>query len=562
MTTLSGSIGNKIILVVSSIVTIALVIMMFLNLKQQEYSTLAQNERDLAKLTETVSQALQTLMLAGYANIAHDFAARLGEIEDIEEFHILRVDGREAFLDNETIKRVNAVRGDQKFTLRDEESENRILMADFSELRKALFSQEKTHFYTNTPNADRNLVFISPVLRLPECHACHGTNREVLGLIYVSSSLTPVYRDIEQTQLYSLLLMTVTIVVIVLVTGVMIRRTIVQPVQKVIDAMSSASDGDLSQHIPVISSDEIGAMAQSFNRMIEKLLSSRRVMVSEQKKLSTIILSTREGVIATNSRGDVVLVNPAAEKLLGKTSKEIVNDGLLNLLDKPSIIEENLHNEVSTEIVWLDRVISLYASVINGEDGLKVGSAVLLRDVTAEKQMEEELRKLSITDELTGLYNRRCLDTLLSEEIALSSRYHLPLSILFFDIDHFKKFNDEYGHEQGDRVLQDVAEQCRITLRETDKFCRYGGEEFLIILSNTEFDMAINAGERLRVAIQEMRVDGLQVTISIGVANYPSHNPLSMNEFINAADKALYRAKSEGRNRVVASELDLSLPGH
>lgn len=544
-----NSIGRKIIVVVSIIVTASLMVTMFFNLRQQENATLEQNERDMAKITESVSQALQTLMLAGYADIAQDFGKRLAEIEQIDEFRILRTNGLEAFQDNKTINRVNEVVGEEEFIPRETASEHLILPQDNSYLVKAVQSKKVTHFYETGADGQRQLVFIHPIENQEDCQECHGDDHEIRGVIYLTSSLTHVYEGIKETQVYSLILFSITILAIVVFTSLLVRRAITRPVKMVTDAMTFASEGDLSQNVPVFGQDEISTMAQSFNRMIEKLLVSHKGLESEHNKLSTIILSTREGVVATNSQGEVVLVNPAAEHLLGKSAQEIIEGGFYNLLDNPEVIKENLSTDISTEITWLDNIISLYASTIYDDEGVAVGSAALLREVTAERKMEHELRRLSITDELTGLYNRRYLDTLLNDEISRAARYNVPLSILFFDIDHFKKFNDQHGHDQGDRVLQAVAKQCLEVLRETDKCCRYGGEEFLVILANTRLDLAFIAAERLRVAIETMRVDGLQVTISVGVSEFPNHNPVNIDTFTASADKALYAAKDGGRNQ-------------
>jgi diguanylate cyclase (GGDEF)-like protein len=123
-----------------------------------------------------------------------------------------------------------------------------------------------------------------------------------------------------------------------------------------------------------------------------------------------------------------------------------------------------------------------------------------------------------------------------------------------FDVDHFKKFNDTYGHDQGDRVLQGVAKTLRGALRNHDIPCRYGGEEFLAILPNTPKEGAMSVAERLRRDVEDMAVDGLKVTISIGVAEYPSFDVAEQAGLVEAADGALYQAKKGGRNRVCQAD--------
>jgi diguanylate cyclase (GGDEF)-like protein len=171
------------------------------------------------------------------------------------------------------------------------------------------------------------------------------------------------------------------------------------------------------------------------------------------------------------------------------------------------------------------------------------------------------LENLSITDALTGIANRRHFEWRLSEEIERARRYKYPLSALMLDLDHFKQVNDNYGHQIGDIVLQQVAQRLRRILRRTDFLARYGGEEFIVLAPQTPADRALILAERLRQVIAESPIpvaDNLQIhiTISIGVAVFPNHAQ-NESELIGAADSALYKAKQMGRNRVCMFEPEL-----
>jgi diguanylate cyclase (GGDEF)-like protein len=171
------------------------------------------------------------------------------------------------------------------------------------------------------------------------------------------------------------------------------------------------------------------------------------------------------------------------------------------------------------------------------------------------------LENLSITDALTGIANRRHFEWRLSEEIERARRYKYPLSALMLDLDHFKQVNDNYGHQIGDIVLQQVAQRLRRILRRTDFLARYGGEEFIVLAPQTPADRALILAERLRQVIAESPIpvaDNLQIhiTISIGVAVFPNHAQ-NESELIGAADAALYKAKQRGRNRVCMFEPEL-----
>lgn len=172
----------------------------------------------------------------------------------------------------------------------------------------------------------------------------------------------------------------------------------------------------------------------------------------------------------------------------------------------------------------------------------------------------EMLRRTSLIDTLTGVNNRRFFEQRLGEEINRSQRSGDPLSFLFLDIDHFKRINDNYGHQTGDLVLAEVAGQIRSQLRNNDVLARYGGEEFVAILSGAELERAIEVAERIRDRIEKHIMSDnhgqtIPVTISIGVSEYdpklvPSLSKKDAQNLMELADQALYHAKRSGRNRV------------
>jgi len=174
--------------------------------------------------------------------------------------------------------------------------------------------------------------------------------------------------------------------------------------------------------------------------------------------------------------------------------------------------------------------------------------------------LREKLREQAMRDKLTGLYNRHYVEEWFGLELRRAQRHGRPLAAIMLDIDHFKRFNDSFGHEAGDLVLRELAGVLRRFARESDVACRYGGEEFLVLLPECPFDAALPRAERLReeIAKLELRYDdqplGL-VSVSLGVAGFPDHAKES-EELLRRADEALYLAKQTGRNRVVAYSAD------
>src|SRR3989449_828956 len=169
-----------------------------------------------------------------------------------------------------------------------------------------------------------------------------------------------------------------------------------------------------------------------------------------------------------------------------------------------------------------------------------------------EREGQGELERLSVTDGLTGLYNRRHLMGTLANEVQRSRRLRRAFSVLLADVDHFKQYNDTHRHLGGDAVLVKIAEILRQTTRGVDSVARYGGEEFLVMLIEAPIATAAAVGERLRTRVAAEEFSGGRVTVSVGAAEYPTHGE-TPEELIASADAAMYQAKGEGRDRVVVA---------
>jgi diguanylate cyclase (GGDEF)-like protein len=173
---------------------------------------------------------------------------------------------------------------------------------------------------------------------------------------------------------------------------------------------------------------------------------------------------------------------------------------------------------------------------------------VILSDITTEETYKIELKILTIKDALTGIGNRRVFETKLKEAIVISQRYHYPFSLIVFDIDFFKKVNDNYGHDIGDKVLVQYTKLISASLREGDEFCRIGGEEFVVIVPHTTKDKAYSIAQKLRAMVEEHK-EILPITMSFGVTQYIKGD--DDTTLYKRADEALYKAKESGRNKVM-----------
>lgn len=195
---------------------------------------------------------------------------------------------------------------------------------------------------------------------------------------------------------------------------------------------------------------------------------------------------------------------------------------------------------------------ALFGSTIVGHEMYTLRAALRDRNRRLEFALER-MNLLAVTDEVTGAYNRHFLSQVLTQQMALAVRGGYKFSLVFMDLDHFKRINDEFGHAAGDNVLAQLAEIANTIIREGDYLIRYGGEEFVLLLANTNVDGAETLAERLRKTVAESSFEdiapGMRLTVSCGATGFKPGE--SADDLIARADRAMYQAKENGRNSVV-----------
>ena len=276
------------------------------------------------------------------------------------------------------------------------------------------------------------------------------------------------------------------------------------------------------------------------------------------------IISTIQDPVAYIDKNFVFrIVNDPYQHIYQKSRKEIVDHTVEEIFGKDFIekkIKWNIQKCLTGQIVqqqeWFDfpdgkrrfMYLNYYPMFAKGKQ-ITTGVVLNSIDITKIKEMEEELKRLSVTDQLTQIYNRVKFHQALEEEIKRQRRYETDLTIIMFDIDHFKRVNDTYGHDVGDKILVGLVNLVQQCIRETDIFSRWGGEEFMILLPHTSLDNAVKLAERIRVKVMAYHFEVVgAVTCSFGVSELLSRD--NVETFSKRVDNALYESQRRGRNRV------------
>lgn len=285
-----------------------------------------------------------------------------------------------------------------------------------------------------------------------------------------------------------------------------------------------------------------------------------------------LVALAEDAMIVIDNNHRIVVFNKGAEEMFGYGEKEALGQRLDMLmperfhLQHDAMVDEFGAGSLDLKAMGR-RNRQIYGRRKDGNEFLasaqimRIGDkkgrfyAAVFRDISQSKKTEEELLHLAVIDPLTGAYNRREFTVMSEREALRSHRYHHPLSLLMIDIDHFKKLNDSHGHAAGDKVLQRVSTLCVNTLRNVDFFGRWGGEEFVALLPETDIEGASIIAERLRKIIGDNLLvfndQKINFTVSIGIAQFKD-GETTIEGPVSRADTAVYDAKKAGRNRISA----------
>ena len=414
----------------------------------------------------------------------------------------------------------------------------------------------------------------------------------------------------------------VAFLILALASSVLVIRALQGQIADFLAAARRIAQGDFSHPVPVYGNDEFAQLGLEFNKMSGELETHIAEIERKREELEDAIRRVgeavgagldREGVVALVVRTAIEACGAEAGRALpidkkrmeyfevGLEGEDALRAGLAAAEREAFEIDPDIGRELlaglepgdgqplpqrrpstaQLELVW-GMALPMRARIAGGSDIDFVGVISIARRGREFSEQERDLfgylagqatlsienvdlhetiQQQAVTDELTGLFNVRQFHSRLDNEIDRAERFGTPLSLVMLDIDRFKSVNDTYGHQQGDRVLVEVARVLRRLSRDVDLPARYGGEEMAVVLPQTDLAGAEQGAERMRAAIEGMqiqRLDGgglLPITASFGVASFPGQ-AADKTALIAAADAALYRAKRGGRNRVERAEAE------
>jgi two-component system cell cycle response regulator len=384
-----------------------------------------------------------------------------------------------------------------------------------------------------------------------------------------------------------------------------LARLITQPLEELAHGAQEISMGHFDHRIPVRARDEVGSVAVAFNEMTEKLRETIGELSSSRDQLQRAIRRVGDTLRSTHDMRQMLdsIVNTAADAVQadaavlwmftatregiypaitrgvagGSVESMKVGEGIAGHVAErgrevivPSqtagprrvASEPELPVLVALPLFSQSRLMGVLVNYRKDPDRPFSSGDVDTMFFLAEQGgvaienvlLHEDAQRLSLTDGLTGVWNRRYFQMQFRQALATASRFERPFSILMLDLDRFKAVNDTHGHQRGDAILVEISQRLSGVLREIDTFARYGGEEFICLLAETALAGAATTAEKIRDSIKSKPFGGvgdepLTLTVSIGVASYPDHGD-SFRALVEAADQALYRAKQEGRDRV------------
>ena len=593
------SLGLKILLALSLSVAVVMGVVIYLNTKNQQ-----------KQIKESMKTFGRELKFLAYAGLRHPMSVvdspsveqQLLDIKEIaKDTEIAVCDFRQriVFATNE-----DKINKDISHFIHNKEA--------ISALRDLLQTGAPYYekYFEEEVDGKRYLITVHSLLNDKECYHCHGSLRRILGGMIVRQSTDEIYSAIAELRNRTILISFLGIGAVICMIYFMIARLVTWPIVDLAQKAERLASGDLSVSVEVKTEDSIGTLGKSFNYMVKRLKDlydrlsqfndelkdevAKRTMQLQEKTLELKLLySMTERLSKTIDIEQLkIIVIQIIKEAIDADEIEIIFHKKYKgyqaskwSRDDDAVIRKKLcvgDSVIARADAWLNGGMKepelsqdgkliylpieksgthLALIVIRKSSGTFYSiNSELLRTMSSHISVAFEnalLYHIAITDELTGLYTKRHLETFFSRKFSEYEKSGEKTSILMIDIDDFKKVNDTFGHLVGDSVLKDVAKRIIVSLRDADLAFRYGGEELTIVLHSLDASNAAQVAERIREDISnyifEARTLNLHLSVSIGISTWPdnAHTP---RDLILTADQALYKAKKAGKNRTIISD--------
>lgn len=615
------SLNFKIILLVIAAIYIGFSLISFIAIRREEKRIFAETERASQMMAVPILNTIYSDMLDERAEMVYYLMQNLRSMKGVEQIEIIKDNGSDtAFSDDKTLNEVQKEYGElrpQWKTPRFPQSQEitaYIGSAEFKNAFNRLKKQPNNDNHTSyiaEANSRKLFTYLVTIERRKKCDSCHGEEK-ARGVLMITTSLEDSYEFIKESRNYWTKTGFIMIAIISLVLVFSIRRSVLKPIESMARVAGSIAGGDLNQRMTVTSKDEIGELANTINKMASSLdeakkeLDRRLLELYALYNISKVLNTTFETeqlllrlvsdisknldiqkviiMLLDDSSGELYAASfTDPEKEILKDFRRKVGEGFYGLvaqtgqgrlikdvdeeigLPKEDILSPDIRSIISVPFGRRDKILGLLCALKDKPGMFEWHDLELFRAVAENvavalenARLYQETKMMAITDGLTGLYNHRFFREQLSIEMEKAGRYNHAMSLIILDIDHFKHYNDAHGHPMGDELLKKLAELLLNSIRESDIACRYGGEEFVLILPETAKDAALALGGRVRKAISEHPFPFREtqplgtLSVSMGVSTFPVDSK-ERDGLIRKADDALYRAKNEGRNRVVVA---------
>ncbi|MEQ6340773.1 MAG: EAL domain-containing protein [Gammaproteobacteria bacterium] len=541
------SLGTRLALVISSVL-LCLMFAANLWLERQLTEAIYEEERAQAEShAKTLLASLQTLMLNGQGTLAREWLDRMHGIAGIVDIEVLRRNGQEAFSDLATVKLVNQYLNIPRFQ-REANPPH-----DPSPPPMDIFQRALKGEFVVDRKAD-SMTVMMPIPVKTECLACHGYEDAPLrGILKLTLSSEAAEARLQSMRNNLWMISTLMVALIGIVMWTALRLSVLRPISALRDAIVRVGQGERNTKLPVLHKDELGEVATVFNRMQNDLQ-------AYEARIRAVTDNVLDAIITIDERGIIESVNLAVEKIFGYAPHELLGQNVSRLMPEPyrSMHDEYLGNYLRTgnariiggrrELVGMRKDGFIFPIDIAVSEMRVAGSRRfigIVRDITERKEQMAALEYQALHDALTSLPNRTLLSDRLYQAILRAQREGVQLALVLTDLDRFKEINDTLGHQNGDLILQQVAQRLRNALRESDTIARLGGDEFAILLPTADLALSTQIVRKLAAVLEEpfmIEEQSLHVAASFGIALYPDHGA-DEDALMRHADVAMYIAK-------------------